>query len=81
MTSQTLDAIQAGRRVQIQRLSGDDQLSRRLHDMGFWPGTTVDVICRAPLQDPTVYDLHGYRIALRRDEAARVVVGEQPAGA
>jgi ferrous iron transport protein A len=52
----------------------DTPEGRRLADLGFVRGTTVRVSKRAPLGDPTVYDLRGYRLCLRRTEADRVRV-------
>ena len=49
-------------------------VSRRLLDLGFVPGTRVRVLRRAPLGDPTVYELRGTQLCLRRSEAARVWV-------
>lgn len=46
----------------------------RLEHMGFLPGTTVKVERRAPLGDPTVYELRGYRLALRRESAELITV-------
>jgi len=57
---------------------GDDALARRLGDMGLLPGTTVELLARAPLGDPLLFRLRGYRLALRRDEAARVRVEAEP---
>ena len=70
----TLDATALGQRVRVVRLDGDDGMCRRLHDLGFWPGTEVDVVHRAPWLDPTLYALRGQRLALRRNEAARIHV-------
>ena len=47
---------------------------RRLLDLGFLPQTPVRALRRAPLGDPVVYELRGYRICLRRSDAARVRV-------
>lgn len=63
-----------GASLLVASVTGDDALARRLADLGFWPGAQVEVVRRAPFGDPTAYQLHGYRIALRRDEAARVQV-------
>jgi ferrous iron transport protein A len=52
-------------------------IGRRLGDLGFLPGTDVRVLSRAPLGDPTVYELRGTRLCLRRSEASRIEV--QPA--
>ncbi len=38
------------------------------------PGAVVEVIQVAPLGDPIEVKLKGYRLALRRDEASRVLV-------
>ena len=34
----------------------------------------VEVLRRAPLGDPTVFELHGYQLCLRRSESQRVRV-------
>lgn len=70
----TLDQIAPGASARVTAVDGDDVLARRLVAMGFWPGTRVEVIRRAPFGDPTQYAVRGYRLALRRQEAARVVV-------
>lgn len=51
-----------------------DGAGERLEHMGFIPGTVVRVERRAPLGDPTVYELRGYRLALRRESAAMIHV-------
>ena len=70
----SLDRLSPGTEGRILRVEGDDALARRLADLGFWPGTAVHAIRRAPWGDPTEYLLRGYRIALRRREATRVVI-------
>jgi ferrous iron transport protein A len=49
---------------------------RRLEDLGFTVGTTVEVVRRAPLRDPVVYRVRDYEICLRRAQAEHLVVGE-----
>jgi ferrous iron transport protein A len=49
-------------------------VGRRLLDLGLLPRTPVTVLRRAPLGDPVVYELRGYRLCLRRCDAARVRV-------
>ena len=39
-----------------------------------FPGTTVSVAAVAPLGDPVEVALRGYRLAVRRSEAARVML-------
>ena len=47
---------------------------QRLLDLGFVPNTRIGVLKRAPLGDPIVYGLRGYRLCLRRCDAERVRV-------
>lgn len=53
-------------------------IGRRLLELGFRPGTPLRVIRRAPLGDPTTYELRGSRFCLRRGEAERVAVDPIP---
>ncbi|MFE9098617.1 ferrous iron transport protein A [Streptomyces sp. NPDC007264] len=46
--------------------------ARRLGDLGFTPGSVVEVVRRAPLRDPVVYRVKDYEVCLRRTEAASV---------
>jgi ferrous iron transport protein A len=57
-------------------ISVDDSTpaGRRLGDLGFLQGTEVRAVRRAPLGDPVVYELRGFRVCLRRVDAARVAV-------
>ncbi len=70
----TLHRLVPGHNTRVIQVIGDDSLSRRLSDLGLWPGTEIEVVRRAPFGDPTEYRLRGYRLALRSDEAARILV-------
>jgi ferrous iron transport protein A len=58
---------------------GDAGVARRLGELGFTPGATVEAVRRAPLRDPVIYRVKGYEICLRRAQAAyvRTVGGER----
>jgi len=60
----------------------EDTSGRRLLDLGLLPRTRVRALRRAPLGDPSLYELRGYRLCLRRDDArhVRVRVEAAPAG-
>lgn len=52
-----------------------DPIARRLRDLGFVPGETVQIIAFGPFgQDPLVAQVGDSRFALRRSEAARITV-------
>lgn len=69
-----LGSARPGQRVVVREVTGADALARRLVDLGFLPGVEVQVLHVAPLGSPVSYRLHGYRLALRRAEADRVLV-------
>lgn len=72
--TQTLASVEPGQKVYICCLSGERRLIRRLSEMGFIPGTHVEVIRRAPLEDPIEFEIRGYLVSLRREEAECVQV-------
>jgi Fe2+ transport system protein FeoA len=53
---------------------GADGRGQRLEDLGFLAGTEVAVERRAALGDPTIYELRGMRVALRKADAVLVEV-------
>jgi Fe2+ transport system protein FeoA len=69
-----LAAARSGDRLEVVRVEGDDTLSHRLSDLGFFPGVEVLVEHTSLFGSPKSYRLHGYRLALRKDEAVRVQV-------
>lgn len=69
--STTLDELRLGQHAMICDVSGevDHATARRMIDLGFAPGTGVQLIRRAPLSDPLMFRVAGYQIALRRAQA------------
>ncbi len=65
-----------GARARVRGLVGESLLRERLVELGFAPGTAVEVRGRAPLGDPVDVRVRGGQIAVRRDEAACVEVDE-----
>jgi Fe2+ transport system protein FeoA len=70
----TLSELAVGKRGQVIAVTGDAELRRRLLEMGFCNGATVEVVRRAPLGDPIEYRLRGYCLSLRREQAKHVRV-------
>ena len=66
--------VKIGSSVRITGIDGDDSLSVRLMEMGLTPGVDVSVLGTAPLGDPMEIELRGYRLSLRKSEAARIEV-------
>lgn len=72
----TLNELALDRAASIVGIGGPFGLSRRLLAMGFLPGAPVRVVQVAPLGDPLTIDLDGWRVSLRRSEAALLEVRE-----
>jgi ferrous iron transport protein A len=70
----TLATLPVGSRSKVVRVAGDDEISVRLMEMGLTPGVEFELIGMAPLGDPLELELRGYRLSLRKSEAARVEV-------
>lgn len=70
----SLASLPVGGRGLIADVRSDDAVGERLLDLGLVPGTSVLVLRRAPLGDPSVYELRGYQLCLRRSEAERIHV-------
>ena len=69
-----LSELTAGGQGRVLRVAGSDDISQRLLEMGLTPGTQVRLLGVAPLGDPLELELRGYRLSIRRSEAARVDV-------
>lgn len=69
-----LTALADGELAAVATVAGTDLLAQRLAALGLWPGAVVERLAAAPFGDPLLFRLHGYRLALRRSEAARVQV-------
>ena len=65
------DVGQSGRIIDV---TGDDAVAVRLMEMGLTDGEVIELIGFAPLGDPVEFRIRGYRLSLRKAEAARVTI-------
>lgn len=69
-----LSELQTGEKGVIIKVMGHGGFRRRIIEMGFIKGKTVEVLLNAPLKEPIKYKIMGYEISLRRQEAAMIEV-------
>ncbi len=69
-----LSELKTGERGVIVKVHGHGSFRKRIVEMGFVKGKTVDVLLNAPLQDPVKYKVMGYEVSLRRQEAEMIEV-------
>ncbi len=66
--------VSLGGKAVVRGVTGSDDVSLRLLEMGLTPGVEVRLVGVAPLGDPLELEIRGYRLSLRKSEAARVEV-------
>ena len=69
-----MSELGTGERGVIVKVSGHGSFRKRIREMGFVRGNKVKVILNAPLRDPIEYEIIGYKISLRREEASKIEV-------
>ena len=75
-----LSELNTGEKGMIVKVMGHGGFRKRIVEMGFIKGKTVEVLLNAPLRDPVKYKVMGYEISLRRQEADMIeVISEQEA--
>lgn len=70
----TLDGLKPGDRATVIDVQGNDAIAVRLMEMGLIDGEEVELLGYAPLGDPLEFEVRGYRLSLRKEEAKRVTI-------
>lgn len=75
-----LSELHTSERGVIVKVLGHGGFRKRIVEMGFIKGKTVEVVLNAPLRDPIKYRVMGYEISLRRQEAEMIeIISEEEA--
>ena len=69
-----LSELKNGETAVIVRLSGHGGFRKRIMEMGFVRGKKVTSVLDSPMHDPVKYNVMGYEVLLRRNEAAMIEV-------
>jgi Fe2+ transport system protein FeoA len=70
----TVEQLPIGSSGKIKEVQGEPAIRRRLMEMGILPGSELTLIKWAPLGDPAECLIRGYKLSLRRAEAALITV-------
>lgn len=63
-----------GSRGKVKKLTARDNIRRRMLDLGLISDTEVLALRKSPLGDPIAYQIRGAVIALRFEEASKILV-------
>lgn len=70
----SLAEVVIGSSARIAEVAGGDPTALRLLEMGLTPGVNVRVVGAAPWGGPLELEVRGYRLSIRRHEAARIAI-------
>ncbi len=70
-----LNQLPLGKNAFVKQLTCSGILRRRMLDLGLVPNTRVEALQKSPSGDPTAYYIRGAVIALRSEEASKIVIG------
>ena len=69
-----LNLLPVGETGTVQKLLSDGTQRRRMLDLGLVDGTPVEALQKSPSGDPTAYFIRGAVIALRSEDAGKILI-------
>lgn len=69
-----LHLIPCGRSAKVKELKASGSLRRRMLDLGIIIDTVIESLRKSPSGEPTAYRIRGAVIALRSEEASKILV-------
>ncbi len=74
MPIKPLSELKPKEKGKVAKVGGKGVMYRRILDMGVVSGTPIEVERVAPLGDPIEIKVKGYKLTLRKEEAANIMV-------
>ena len=69
-----LESLVKGEKGRVVAIDAEGEFARRIREMGFVPGASVEIMGYAPLQDPVAVKVKGCTLSLRRQDAKYIQV-------
>lgn len=69
-----LNSLPLGKKCKVKTLTSDGSIRRRLLDLGLICDTEIESLQQSPSGDPVAYLIRGAVIALRSEEASKILV-------
>lgn len=73
----SLNKIDTGKNCFVKEILFNNKEKIRLYDLGIIENTSIRVLYRSPFNDPTAYLIRGTVLALRKDDAEKILVYEE----
>ena len=74
LNNMNLTNLPIGETAEILAINGNNEITRRLMEMGIVPGVAIRVIKSAPFGDPLEVRVRGYHLAMRKNEADTIEI-------
>lgn len=69
-----LHLVPCGRSAKVKEITSSGNIRRRMLDLGLVMDTVVESLRKSPSGDPIAYEIRGAVIALRSEEASKILV-------
>ena len=69
-----LSDMNVGDKAVVKKLIADENIKRRLLDIGLINGTQVECVLKSPFNDPMAYLIRGAIIAIRKNDCNKIEV-------
>ncbi len=69
-----ISSLSVGESGVVKVLSAEENIKRRLIDIGLIEGTKISCVLKSPSGDPLAYLIRGAVIALRKEDTAKILV-------
>jgi len=70
----SLNNLPLGKKATVKELTSEGTIRRRMLDLGLVSDTEIEALQRSPSGDPIAYYIRGAVIALRSEEARKIIV-------
>lgn len=70
----TLDNLELNKKGYVKNIYCNDNITRRLYDLGLLENTVISPIFSGPFGDPIAYEFRGNIIAIRKEDAHNIKV-------
>ena len=74
MTNTTLNDLPIGHKCVVRSLLSSGNERRRMLDLGIIPNTNIEALYKSPAGDPVAYFIRGAVIALRSEDANKILI-------
>lgn len=74
LNKKCLNSLSVGKRAVVTHLENDDDIRRRLLDIGIIPGTVLECVGVSPMGDPKAFLIRGGVIALRSEDSENIFI-------